>query len=224
MNRKKVVSILIILTVTASLAFSALHFFLERSSAYGELHKSLVYEAYLDANDIARKLSWFTNGFYDNIHELNSLLRPENSEYNETKKRVISWKCEVIEICAARGWIDIGQNLSDLRRLAYLDKDIPFFNTSAFETIYKILREALGQVEWARLGKTGEEQLDETPAFLWELYYVLGVNQVEEEHPESGLSALGRCFTELYGYWYAESKYGKEDLPTYLTPPRIALD
>jgi hypothetical protein len=224
MDKKKVVSILLILTMTVTLASFVVYFSLESNRAYGELHKSRVYDAYLDANDIAHKLGSFTYNFYDNIYELNALLRPENSKYNETKQRTIILKCELLETYAKRGWLDISRDLMDLRRLAYLDKEIPFFNVSAFETVYNVIREAFGQVEWATLGK-GEEILNETLPFLWELYYVLGVDQVEQYPPaESGLLALDWCFTELYGYWYAESHYGKENLPSYLTPPQTALE
>lgn len=53
---------------------------------------------------------------------------------------------------------------------------------------------------------------------------MLGVDQVEQEQPESGLLALYRCFSELYSYWYAESHYGKKNLPEYLTHPQTALE
>lgn len=207
-----------------TLASFVVYFSIESNRVYGELHKSLVYGAYLDANDIARELGSFTYNFYDNIHRLNSSLRRETSVYDETKERIILGKCELLETYAERGWFDISRDLNDLRRLADLDKEIPFFNASVFETVYNVIREAFGQVEWATRGK-GEEILNETLPFLWELYYLLGVDQVEQYPPaESGLLALDWCFTELYGYWYAESKYGKGDILTGKTPPQTVLE
>lgn len=153
MDMKKVVSILLILTVIVAFAFSAVHFFLESNSTYGELHKSRVYEAYLDANDIARKLSSFTYNFYDNIHELDALLRPENSKYNETKERIIYGKCELLRTQAKNSWLDISQDLMNLRRLAYLDKEIPFLThrptKQSMESYAKLLGKSSGQ-HWGK--------------------------------------------------------------------------
>jgi len=190
MNRKKLVSISLIGIVVVALASFVVYFYLESNRAYEELHKSRVYEAYLAAYDVNRKLSWFTGMFYYNIYELTTMLRPENSHYNESKVRVIEWKCDLLDYCAERFWIDIKKDLTDLRRLAHYDKEIPFFNTTAFDTVYGVIREALGQVGWAMMGKGDEEILNETPAFLWELYYVLGIDQVVTGQPKSKMEGL----------------------------------
>lgn len=224
MNRKKLVSISLIGIVVVALASFVVYFYLESNRAYEELHKSRLHEAYLDANDVSRKIGWFTYAFYDNIHELNGLLRPENSKYNETKEWIIWGKCDFLRTFAERCWLDIRRDLRNLRRLTYLDKEIRFLNSSEFDAVYNVIREALGQVGWTTLGKTGEEVLNETPAILWELYYVLGVNQVEQEQPQSGLLALDRYFQKLYSYWYSEATYGKGNMPHDATHPKIALD
>lgn len=74
------------------------------------------------------------------------------------------------------------------------------------------------------MGKKREEILDETPAFLWELYYVLGVDQVEEEQQKGGILGLAFCFSKLDSYWYSEATYGKGNVPHEAAPPRIALE
>lgn len=220
--RAKAFSILLISIVIVALVVLVVHHKLESNKAYEELHRSRVYEAYLDANDISRKIGWFTYKFYDEVYDLNRWLRSEAS--NGTKESIISAKCGFLRTYAELYWLDIRRDLSDLSRLAYLDKEIPFLNSSAFKTVHDAIREALGQVEWTTLGKTWEEVLNETPETLWELYYVLGVNQVEQEQPESGLLALDRCFSKLYSYWYSEATYGKGNMPHDATPPRIALE
>lgn len=220
--RAKAFSILLISIVIVALVVLVVYHKLESNKAYEELHRSRVYEAYLDANDISRKIGWFTYKFYDEVYDLNRWLRSE--AFNGTKESIISAKCGFLRTYAERYWLDIRRDLSDLSRLTYLDKEIPFLNSSAFKTVHDAIREALGQVEWTTLGKTWEEILNETPETLWELYYVLGVNQVEQEQPESGLLALDRCFSKLYSYWYSEATYGKGNMPHDATPPRIALE
>ena len=224
MDRKKVFSTLLILIVIVALGAFIVYYYLESTKAYEELHKSRVYEAYLDADDISRKLLSFTCEFYDNLNELPWLLRPENSEYNETKYRIIYGKVTLLRTYVEDAWLDIRRDLNDLKRLTYLDTEIPFLNTSAFETVYSAIHEALGQVGWATLGKGWKEILNETPAFLWELYYVLGVDLVEQEEQKSGMLGLAFCFSELDTYWYSESKYGKGNVPSDWTRPQIALE
>lgn len=224
MDKKKIVSISLVTIVIIALASFNVYLSLESCRNYEELHKSRVYEAYLAAYDVNRKLSWLTGTFYDNIYELTAMLRPENSYYNESKVRVIEWKCDLLGYCAERFWIDVKGDLSDLRRLGHYDKEIPFFNTTAFNTVYAAIHEALGQVGWAMMGKGEEGILNETPAFLWELYYVLGVDQVVNGQPKSKMEGLSWCFNELESYWYAESYYGRGNLPKYLTLPQTALE
>ena len=224
MNRTKIVSALLIAVLIIALASFSVYLSLESHRNYEELHKSRVYEAYLAAYDVNRKLSWFTGLFYDNIYELTTLLRPENSYYNESKVRVIEWKCDLLDYCAERFWIDIKGDLTNLRRLAYYDKEIPFFNTTAFDTVYGVIHEALGQVGWAMMGKGEAEILNETPAFLWDLYYVLGIDQVVTSQSKSKMEGLAWCFDEVESYWYAESQLGRSNLPKYLTQPQIALE
>jgi hypothetical protein len=223
-NRTKIVFISSIAIAIIALASVGAYFYVRSQSDLKELHKSRVYEAYLAAYDVSRKLGWFTGLYYDNIYEMDALLRPENSYYNESNVRVIEWKCDLLDYCAERFWIDVREDFSELRRLAYYDKEIPFFNTTAYNTVHGVIYEALGQVGWAMMGKGEAGILNETSAFLWELYYVIGIDQVVTEQPKSKLEGLTWCFNELESYWWAESQLEKGNLPTYLTQPQIALE
>jgi len=224
MNKKKIISISIVAIVIIALASLSVNFSLENNRNLEELHKSHVQEAQLAASDIWQKLSWFVGLYYNEIHDLTAMLRPENSYYNETKLRVIYGKCELLRYVAERFWIDVEEDLGLLRGQAYYDKYISFFNGTAFNTVYGAVRESLGQVDWAGRGKTSEEALNETQTFLWELYYVLGIDQIEQESKMSGLEGLARCFYELENYWYAEIYYGGGNIPKYLTPLETALE
>lgn len=221
MNRKKkIISISLVAIVIIALA----SFNVYARTRSEELHRSRAYEAYLAAQDVNRKLSWFTDMFYDNIYELNATLSPENSNSNESNLRVIEWKCDLLDHCAERSWIDINEDLLDLSRLRDYDKEIPFFNITAFDTVHEAIQEALEQVAWATMAKGDKDILNEAPAFLWKLYYVLGIDQVVSEQPKSKMEGVSWCFNELESYWYAESYYGRDNLPKYLTLPQTALE
>lgn len=126
MDRKKAFSILLILIVIVALVVLVVYYNLESNKAYEELYRSRVYEAYSDANDITRKLLSFTYEFYNSMHELDSWLRLENL-YNETKCHIISGKVELLQTYIEDAWLDTRRDLDDLRKLAYLDTEIPFF-------------------------------------------------------------------------------------------------
>jgi hypothetical protein len=225
MDKKTVFPILLVLMVIVALAVAVVYSQIENSKTYERLHKTHAYTAYRNAQHLGGKLSKYAYSFYAEIHDLTRLLRPENSEYNETKLRAIYGKLELLRASAESVWLDVHQDLQDLRRLAYNDNEIPFLNASAYATVFDAAREALGQIEWAAMGKGPTETLDETPAFLWALYDVLGLSQIgEEDERNSGLLGLGWCFRELGFYWDAESHYGREGMPGYLPPPQTVLD
>lgn len=209
--------------VIVALASVSIHISLKVNSSLEELHRSRVYQAYLAANDICRKLRWFTGLYYERMHMMNASLRA--SYYNETKVQVIILTCKFLEYCAERFWRDIKEDFGVLSVLAYYNKEIPFFNMTARNAVYNVIGEALGQIWWAAVGKGTEEILNETPTFMWELYYLLGIDQVgHETSPKSKLEGLAWCFRELADYWKAEYSYGRSNIPTYLTHPQTALE
>jgi hypothetical protein len=179
MNKRLISITLVTIVIIILLASFDVYFYFENNRVREELHESRVDEAYLVAYDIARRLLSFTGTFYRTIHDLNSTLTPENTQYNESKMYAIAWKSSTITTSAENSWTDIRGDFGALRTLAYVDEEIPFFNQSGFDAVYEALREALGQAAWATMGKTADEMLNETPAFLWDLYYVLGIDQVE---------------------------------------------
>ncbi|MEM2995732.1 MAG: hypothetical protein QXI91_06965 [Candidatus Bathyarchaeia archaeon] len=110
----------------------------------------------------------------------------------------------------------------ELRSLAYRDKNIIFLNETEFDIVYNTIRESLGQIDWATRGKTDAQILNETPNFLWELYYLLGLNQwIEQLPPRTKLIGLSDCFDELESYWDQYAREGRVD--SSKTPPQTAL-
>lgn len=223
MNRTRIYFITLMAIVIVVLALVSVYFSLKAYGSLEELHRSRVYQAYLAANDIHRKLDWFTSLYYESMRRMNASLR--SSYYNETKFQVILSTCIFLEYGAVRFWRDIKEDFSVLYVLAYHYKEIPFFNMTAYNTVYKVIGEALGQIWWAGLGMGDAEILNETPTFIWELYHVLGIDQYEQETtPKSKLHGLAWCFQELAYYWEAEYAYGRSNIPTYLTHPQTALE
>lgn len=209
--------------VIVVLASVSTYFSLKFYSNLEELHRSRVYQAYLAADDVYRKLRWFTGLYYESMRVMNASLR--SSYCNETKVRVIISTCKLLEYYAERFWVDIKRDFSVLSLLAYHYKEIPFFNTTAYNTVYTVVSEALAQAWWAGTGKGDVELLNETPTLLWELYYLLGIDQNEHETPsKSKLEGLARCFYELADYWYVEYNRDRSNIPTDLTQPQTALE
>lgn len=220
MNKMKIYFASMAIVIVA-LASVSMYFSLKAHNSLEELHRSRVYQASLAADDVYRKLRWFTGLYYKSMRGMNASLR--SSYCNETKVRVIISTCKLLEYYAERFWEDIKRDFGVLSLLAYHYKEIPFFNTTAYNTVYGVISEALAQAWWAGTGKGDVELLNETPTFLWELYYLLGIDQNEHETlPNSKLDGLAWCFHLLESYWWAE--YGRSNIPTYRTHPQTALE
>ena len=215
MKRTKIAYSLMVMFIVA-LASTNLYFYFENNNLKSLLEQDRIKELSEKAADVWSRLGSF-EGWYDYcMWELNRDLKENVS--SEVKNLLVGRTETLLDRYSDRVYYDVK---NDLKRLWWLDEEP---SSRVYDNVSDTVTYALGQVDWATLGRGTNESV----TLLWELYYMLGVDQITRAENLSGLRGIEFSFLRLYDYWDREYYFlltnGRDKIPSYLAKPEVCLE
>lgn len=216
MIKKIKITYALIAILIVALVITNVYFYLENnnlSSLVRQEHMRMMWEK---AEDVHSCLRSFESFYYLSIQELQSDLNRNLS--NETIERLVWRTAHFLMHYSDEVFFDVEH---DLWFLSTLDEETP---SEVYENVSNTVEYALGQVSWSFLGR-GDP--NESYTLLWELYYILGVDQITRIENFSGLRGIEYSFSHLSSYWHSEYSFiltnGRQKIPSYYPKPEKAL-
>lgn len=204
------IAVLVIASVTANV-----YFYLENRNLSNLVTQNRLREMWEKAEDIWSRLTSFVGWYYDCMWRLQSDLKQGFSA--KTEERLIWRTSYLLERYSDRVRYDVER---DFNTLSWSHE--PFRLTYVY--ISNAVEYALDQTDWA----TRARKTNESYELLWELYYILGADQITRAENLSRLRGIANSFSFLSSYWRSEYYFiltnGRQKIPSYLPKPETALD
>ena len=216
MIKRTIVAYSLMAIFLVALIATNVYFYLENNNLRSLLRQDCLREMSEKAGDVWSRVSSFMGWYDDCMWRLQGDLEQDFS--NETKERLI-WTTAYLLDCYSDGVaIDVERDFNRLRRL-----DEEFYEI--YNNVSDTVEYALAQVDWTMLGRA---DANERVTLLWELYYLLGVDQISRLENFSALRGIAYSFNRLWSYWDREYYFlltnGRITMPSYLTKPEVALE
>jgi hypothetical protein len=216
MRKREMVGYFLLGILVVALASTSVYFFLDNGVLRSLLTQDQLRDMSEKAGNVYSRIESFT-GWYDACMEK---IRYDTRLVisNETKQHLVWRSWEYLDRYSDRASYDIEE---DLGTLSYMDEKSSW---GIYQNISDTIGYAIGQVDWAVLGRPSDEGL----SLMWELYYLLGVDQITESENLTDLRAISRSFSLMSQYWYSEWTFtisqGRSPIPEYLPKPHVALE
>lgn len=214
-KRIKITYALIAILIVA-LVITNVYFYLENNNLSSLVRQDRLRRMWEKAEDVWSHLNSFEGWYYDCMWRLKSDLLQGYS--NETEERLIWRTAYLLSKYSDRVRYDVESDLTTLKNSDETSRQI-------YENTSNTVEYALAQVEWAMLGR-GDS--NESYTLLWELYYILGVDQITMGENLSRLRGIENSFRLLSNYWRSEYYFiltnGRQKIPSYYPKPEKALE
>lgn len=216
MIKKMKITYALIAILIVALVITNVYFYLENTNLSSLVKQNQLKQMYKAAEDVWSHLGSFEAWYDDSMWRLHYYV--EGSFSNQTKDSLIWTTGYLLDRYSDRISYDIKGDLSTLK---WLDET----SLQIYENISNTVEYALAQVEWAMLGRG---DLNESYTLLWELYHILGVDQITRIENLSRLRGIERSFNFLSNYWRSEYYFirtnGRDKIPSYYPKPEVALE
>jgi len=215
-KKMNIIYILITILIVA-LVITNVYFYLENINQSSLVRQNQLSQMGEKAEDVWSRLSSFEGWYYDSMWRLHYYVEGSFSDSfsNQTKESLIWTTGYLLHRYSDRVSYDVERDLTSLKWLDGTSRAI-------YENISDTLKYALVQIDWTMLGRGN---LTESYTLLWELYYMLGVDQSENL---SGLGGIENSFNLLSIYWSSEYYFiltnGRQKIPSDCPKPETALE